>query len=139
MFNDWLRGVNKDVKLLLLLGGAVTCWSIWLSRNYIIFEKKKFVYPVQVIYLVIHRLRTWAILQNPDLQDTIIAVSQQLTQVAKDFFSPRQMGGGLVYELIVTRLCKVSSLSLVVCLMLGRGRKLPSLTLYQLDVFLPRF
>jgi hypothetical protein len=41
MFNGWLRGVNKDVKLLLLLGGAATCWSIWLSRNDIVFEKKK--------------------------------------------------------------------------------------------------
>jgi hypothetical protein len=41
MFNGWLRGVSKDVKLLLLLGGAVTCWFIWLSRNDIDFENKK--------------------------------------------------------------------------------------------------
>jgi hypothetical protein len=115
MFNGCLRGVNKDVKLLLLLGGAVTCWSIWLSRNDIVFEKKKVVYPVQVIYLVTHWLLTWAILQKPDLQDTVVAVSQQLTLVAKDFFSPRHMGGGLVYELIVTRLCKIFSLSLWLC------------------------
>jgi hypothetical protein len=54
MFNGWLRGVNKDVKLLLLLGGATTCWSIWLSRNDIVFEKKKIVSSVQVIYLVTH-------------------------------------------------------------------------------------
>ena len=62
MFSRWLSGVNKDVKLLLLLGGAATCWSIWLSRNDIVLEKKKYVSPMQVIYLVIHRLRTWAIL-----------------------------------------------------------------------------
>jgi hypothetical protein len=37
MFNGWLRRVNKDVNLLLLLGGATTCWSIWLSRNDIVF------------------------------------------------------------------------------------------------------
>ena len=41
MFNGWLRGVNKDVKLLLLLGGVATCWSIWLSRNDIVLEKEK--------------------------------------------------------------------------------------------------
>ena len=46
------------------------------------------------------------------------------------FFSPRHMGGGLVYELIVIRLCQISSFSLVVCLMPGRARKLPSLALY---------
>ena len=93
---------------------------------------------MQVIYLVTHWLRTWAILQKPDLQDRVVAVSHQSIPV-QDFFSPRHMGGGLVYELIVTRLCQVFSLSLVVCLMLGRDRKLPSLALYQLDVLLPRF
>lgn len=41
----------------------------------------------QVIYMVIHWLRTWLILQKPDLQDTVVAVSQQLMQVVKDFFS----------------------------------------------------
>jgi len=55
------------------------------------------------------------------------------------FFSPTYMGGGLVYGLIVTRLCLVSSLSLAVCLMLGRGQKLSSLALNQLDVLLLRF
>jgi hypothetical protein len=79
MFNGWLSGVNKDVKVLFLLGGAATCWSIWLKRNDIIFEKKKIISPVQVMYFVTHWLRTWAILQKPDLQDTVTAVSQQLT------------------------------------------------------------
>ena len=55
------------------------------------------------------------------------------------FFSPRHMGDGLVYELIVIRLCQISSLSLAVCLMPGRGRKLASLALYQQDVLLLRF
>ena len=41
MFSRWLRGINEDVKLLLLLGGAATCWSIWFSRNDIVLEKKK--------------------------------------------------------------------------------------------------
>jgi hypothetical protein len=88
MFDGWLRGVSKDVKLLLLLGGAATCWFIWLSRNDIDFEKKKIVSHVQLIYLVTHWLRTWAILHKPDLQDTVVAVLQQLKQVAKDFFLP---------------------------------------------------
>jgi len=43
MFNGWRRGVKKDVKLLLQLGGAATCWSIWLSWNDIVFETKKIV------------------------------------------------------------------------------------------------
>jgi len=75
MFNGWLRDVNKHVNLLLLLAGVATCWSIWLSRNDIVFEKKKFVSPMQVIYLVTHWLRTWAILQKPYLQDTVVSIS----------------------------------------------------------------
>jgi hypothetical protein len=54
MFNGWLNGVNKDVKVLFLLGGAATCWSIWLRRNDIVFEKKKIISPVQVMYFVTH-------------------------------------------------------------------------------------
>jgi hypothetical protein len=51
---------------------------------------------MQIIYSVTHWLHTWAILQKPNLQDTIVAVSHQFTQVAKDFFSPKHKGGGLV-------------------------------------------
>jgi len=39
--------------------------------------------------LVTHWLRTWAILQKPDLQDRVVAVSHQSIPV-QDFFSPRQ-------------------------------------------------
>jgi hypothetical protein len=58
MFNGWLRGVNKDVKLLLLLGGGTTCWSIWLSRNDIVFEKKKLCFSY-VGYLFGYPLATY--------------------------------------------------------------------------------
>jgi hypothetical protein len=39
------------------------------------------------------------------MHDTVIAISQQLTQVANDFFPPKHMSAGLVYELIVTGMC----------------------------------
>ena len=58
----------------------------------------------QVIYSIVHWLRTWSILQKPDLQGLVMAMSQQLGQMVKDIFS-RHMGGDLVYELIVTRMC----------------------------------
>jgi hypothetical protein len=64
MFDGWLRGVNKDVKLLLLLGAAMTCWSIWLNRDDIVFEKKKcfsyvgylFGYPPATYLGILHKL-----------------------------------------------------------------------------------
>ncbi|WVZ90617.1 hypothetical protein U9M48_036902 [Paspalum notatum var. saurae] len=40
----------------------------------------------EVIFLTIHWLRSWAILQKPSSQDLVIAASQYLAQVAKEFF-----------------------------------------------------
>jgi hypothetical protein len=50
MFGSWLGGFGKDVRGLSLLGAATVCWTIWLSRNGIIFEKKINYSPLQVIH-----------------------------------------------------------------------------------------
>jgi hypothetical protein len=52
-----------------------------------VFEKKTAATPLQVIYSVIHWLRTWTILQNATSQDLIAAACQRLAQVAKEFFT----------------------------------------------------
>jgi hypothetical protein len=41
MFGTWLMGISKDLKPLVLLGAAATCWSLWLTRNAMVFEKKQ--------------------------------------------------------------------------------------------------
>ena len=40
-----LKGISKDLKPLVLLGTATTCWPIWLRRNDIVFENKKYSSP----------------------------------------------------------------------------------------------
>jgi hypothetical protein len=62
IFGSWLWGLEKYLKSLILLGAAATCWSLWLCRNDIIFRNKHNTFPLQVIYLIIHLLRLWAIL-----------------------------------------------------------------------------
>jgi hypothetical protein len=42
MFGSWLNGFRRDVKPLLLLRAATTCWSLWLRRNDLVFEKNMF-------------------------------------------------------------------------------------------------
>ena len=92
MFGNWLNGLTKNLKQLVLVGAAALCWSVGLCRNTVIFYNKKFSF-LQVIYSTSYWLRMWAILQQPISQDMLIAASHFLTQVVK-IFLPKYMGGG---------------------------------------------
>ena len=87
MFESWLNGIPKEYKPLVLLGAAVLCWSVWLCRNAVVFDNKKYSF-LHVIYPITHWLRSWAILQKHTLQDKLVAASHFLEQVAKYFFCP---------------------------------------------------
>ena len=87
MFGSWLCGLSKELKSLALLGAAATCWSLWLCRNDLVFEKKRSSSPLQVIYSIIYWFRTQAILQKPTSQDLVVAATQQLARVTKKFFT----------------------------------------------------
>jgi hypothetical protein len=42
MFGNWLAGLSTDdLKPLVLFGAAATCWSLWLYRNDVVFQKKQ--------------------------------------------------------------------------------------------------
>jgi hypothetical protein len=53
MFGSWLCGLSKELKSLALLGVATTCWSLWLCKNDLVFEKKRTSSPLQVIYYIL--------------------------------------------------------------------------------------
>jgi len=78
--------MGLDLKPLVLLGAAAMCWSLWLCRNAIIFENEQ-PFFMQVIYSTTHWLRTWSIRQKPTSQEVVVAASQFLAQVAKEFFT----------------------------------------------------
>ena len=86
IFGNWLNGIPKDYNPLVLVGAAALCWSIRRCRNAVVFYNKKHSF-LQVIFATTHWLRTWAILQRPSSQDTLVAASHFLAQVAKDFFA----------------------------------------------------
>ena len=86
LFGSCLRGFQKDLKPIIILGAAATCWSIWLCRNDLVFEKKLVYSPLQVVFSVIHWLRTCVILQKPFARALVLKASQQLMQVATMFF-----------------------------------------------------
>jgi len=87
MFGHWLDGIRSNLKPLILLGASALCWSLWLCRNAFIFENKHTSF-LQVIYLTMHWLRTWAVRQKSSSQEVVVAASQYLAQVAKEFFYP---------------------------------------------------
>jgi len=66
MFENWLNGIPKDYKPLVLIGVAALCWSVWRCRNAVVFDNKKHSF-LQVIFATTHWLRIWAILQWPSL------------------------------------------------------------------------
>ena len=56
---------------------------------------------LQVISLTTHWLHTWVVPQKSSSQEVVVAASGYLMQVAKEFFLPGHMNGGLVFGLIV--------------------------------------
>ena len=44
LFGIWLGGISTVLKPIILLGVAVTIWSIWLCRYDLVFEKKKLLF-----------------------------------------------------------------------------------------------
>ena len=68
----------------LMVGAAAICWSIWLHRNEVIFDKKS---PnhLPVIFMATHWLRMWSLLQRQQgTQDTLGATSRMLEQGVQD-------------------------------------------------------
>lgn len=86
MFQDWLGGFDRNLRNLVFLRAVTTIWSIWLTRNGIVFEKKINSSPLQVISTIIHWLRTWTVLQKAELQPTLMEATHCLARVAMDFF-----------------------------------------------------
>ena len=135
IFGIWLGWFSKTLKPLVLLGAAAICWSLWLCSNDLVFEKEKHSSPLQVIFLVIPWLRTWAILQRLDSQDLVVAASQQWHKWLRQS-SHEHMGGVLVFKLIVTRVCVIFSLVRGCVLQKQRPEVVFSKLLYQLYVLL---
>jgi len=54
LFSGWLNGIPKPYKPLILVGAAALCWSVWLCRNAVVFEK-------QTIFLFAGTLHDYAL------------------------------------------------------------------------------
>ena len=82
MFGNWLNGVQKEDKARIRIGVAAICWSIWTSRNDLIFNKKTGTNFLQVILRAIHWIQQWAYLQPEDQRQPMASGCNRLLKVA---------------------------------------------------------
>jgi hypothetical protein len=54
MFGNWLYGVPKKDKNKIRIGISAICWTIWRTRNDIIFNNQKDTNFLQIIHRVVH-------------------------------------------------------------------------------------
>jgi hypothetical protein len=88
LFLRWSKIGNKIYNSLLLTAAAALCWTIWLTRNEVIFDKCRPKSFLQVLFRGTHWLRQWANLQRHDvLREQLIHVGTYLETSAMHFFS----------------------------------------------------
>jgi hypothetical protein len=50
MFNGWVVGLGNQFKKLVLIGAAALCWTLWTSRNDVVFDNSPIKTYMQVLY-----------------------------------------------------------------------------------------
>jgi hypothetical protein len=64
LLGDWLANWNVKHKRQILVGVTALCWSIWLCRNDVEFNRKNFNSLLQVVFRGTYWTRTWAALSR---------------------------------------------------------------------------
>ena len=66
MFGSWLYGLSLKLRNQILLGAVALCWSIWLNRNDMVFNKAKPNTSMQVIFRTTYWIRQWSMLHKEE-------------------------------------------------------------------------
>jgi hypothetical protein len=86
MFGKWHNGVTKTDKQKICIVVSVLCWSIWISRNDIIFNKHSGTNFLQVIRRATHWIQQWAFLLPLELREDMVTGCNRMLVVAQKFF-----------------------------------------------------
>jgi hypothetical protein len=78
--------MNEKNKILLFVGVGVIFWSIWLSRNDNIFNKKQILSYMQVMFRATYWTRTWASFQKEDAQVILRTACRLMETLTMEFF-----------------------------------------------------
>jgi len=68
----------------MLIGATALCWSLWLTRNEVVFDKCNPKSILQVMFRTTHSLRQWGLLQrSEDMKEFIVQGCQKLETAAQ--------------------------------------------------------
>jgi hypothetical protein len=66
MFTGWLEGIDRKLKSQILVGASAIYWTIWLTRNDIVFDKVATPSYLQAIFRRTYWTRFWSQLQKEE-------------------------------------------------------------------------
>ena len=66
IFIGWLEGINRKLKSQILVGASAICWTIWLTRNDIVFDKAVAPSYLQAIFRGTYWTKFWSLLQKEE-------------------------------------------------------------------------
>jgi hypothetical protein len=88
LFVNWSKRGGTVHNALLLTAASALCWTIWITRNEVVFDKCRPKTFLQVLCRGTHWLRQWTRLQRrDDLRDQLILAAHHLETSALHFFS----------------------------------------------------
>jgi hypothetical protein len=61
MFSSWLKSFHSSVRKKMLIGVAAVCWSLWFTRNDVVFQRTN---PKSFFLHVVFKARSWTILSK---------------------------------------------------------------------------
>jgi hypothetical protein len=87
LFGNWLAGIPKKFKTQIRVGACAILWTIWNTRNDIIFNNAKNCSFMQVIKMATHWIRMWSYLQHTEQRQALDTGCSLLEMVATDIYS----------------------------------------------------
>ena len=81
MLGPWLMGFNLRSRKWMIIGATAMCWTIWLSRNEVVFQRSSPNSYLQVLFRVTYWARLWLQLSKVEAMQLVESNCQYLEGV----------------------------------------------------------
>jgi hypothetical protein len=82
----WVQNMNAKTKRILFVGIDIIFWSIWLSQNDIVFNKKLILFYMKVLFRATYWIRTCASFQKKEGQMCLRTVCRLMETLTMEIF-----------------------------------------------------